>query len=1006
MPTRFLSDEQRRRYGRYAGEPTEKQLDRYFHLDEADRAIVARLRGDHNRLGFALQLGTVRFLGTFLDDPTDVPSSVLATMAGQLAPGRPPVLDGYRQGRQRWRHVALIRDRYGYRDFALDGQARFRLTRWLYALCWAGDDRPSLLIDRATAWLVGNRVLLPGISTVERLVAQVRHRASRRAWRILAAAPTREQRQRIEALLDAERGELTMTLERLRAAPTRRSPTELTRSLERLRIIRAQAVRPTIPEGFPPAALLRLARFGHRVKPAVLAHLPEPRRTATLVALLHSLEATAQDDAVELFEALAAEVVGDAVKAHQQARLRTLRDLDGAALKLAKGWRLLLRDTPPPADWQEHVFDAVPRAEIEAAMDKVEMLVRPDDACHYEELRRRWRRIQPIFAALLGHVSFGASPAAEPVKKALDYLCALGESWSDAAMRDAPMGAVSRMWRRHALDARGRVDPRAYVFAVLESFRGALKRREIFTAPSIRFADPRRGLLEGAAWAAARVTVCRTLGRSVNPDAELADLERRLDRAYRRVAANLPGNPQLRFERRHGREELVLTGLDRLPEPESLRRLRAMVGERLPKVDLPDVLLEIAARTGFPSTFTHLGKQGAKADGFMTSLCAVLVAEACNIGFEPLLQPDDPALGRARLSWIAQNFVRDETIAAANAQVVAAQNALPIAKLWGNGEIASADGVRFVVPSRTIHAGPNPRYFGIGRGITYYNLMSDQFTGLNAVVVPGTLKDSLVILGLLLGQETELEPAEIMTDTGAYTDCIFGLFWLLGYQFSPRLADVGGARFWRIDPGADYGRLNALARHRIDTKLIARHWEDLLRLAGSLKLGHLHPDAAMRTLQVKDRPTALARALSELGRMIKTLHLLGYIDDEGKRRAILTQLNRHEARHRLIRAVCHGKRGEIRKPHRQGQEEQLGVLGLVLNVIALWNATYIGAVVEQLRAEGIDVDPQDVARLSPLMHKHINFLGRYAFSLPELIANGQLRQLRAPSFAADFRTAL
>jgi len=161
MPTRLLSDEQRRRYGRYAGEPTGEQLDRHFHLDEGDRAAIAGLRGEHNRLGFALQLGTVRFLGTFLDDPADVPPSVLATMAGQLGLRRRPGLDGYRHGRQRWRHVALIRDRYGYRDFTLDGRARFRLTRWLYALCWAGDDRPSLLIDRATAWLVGNKVLPP-----------------------------------------------------------------------------------------------------------------------------------------------------------------------------------------------------------------------------------------------------------------------------------------------------------------------------------------------------------------------------------------------------------------------------------------------------------------------------------------------------------------------------------------------------------------------------------------------------------------------------------------------------------------------------------------------------------------------------------------------------------------------------------------------------------------------------------------------------------------------------
>ena len=132
-------------------------------------------------------------------------------------------------------------------------------------------------------------------------------------------------------------------------------------------------------------------------------------------------------------------------------------------------------------------------------------------------------------------------------------------------------------------------------------------------------------------------------------------------------------------------------------------------------------------------------------------------------------------------------------------------------------------------------------------------------------MVPGTLRDSLLLLGLVLEQETELEPTEIMTDTGAYTDVIFGIFWLLGYQFSPRLADIGGTRFWRIDRDADYGPLDELARTRSDAGLIAEHWDDLLRLAGSFKLGLVQAGGLMRTLQTNDRPTRLARALEELG---------------------------------------------------------------------------------------------------------------------------------------------
>jgi TnpA family transposase len=137
---------------------------------------------------------------------------------------------------------------------------------------------------------------------------------------------------------------------------------------------------------------------------------------------------------------------------------------------------------------------------------------------------------------------------------------------------------------------------------------------------------------------------------------------------------------------------------------------------------------------------------------------------------------------------------------------------------------------------------------------------------------------------------------------------IFGIFWLLGYQFSPRIADVGGARFWRVDPAGDYGPLDKLASHRAKTGIITEHWDDLLRLAGSLKLGLVQVGGLMRTLQTNERPTRLARALEELGRIVKALYLLAYIGDEAYRRRILNQLNRGEGRHQPARVVFHGKR--------------------------------------------------------------------------------------------------
>jgi TnpA family transposase len=993
MPVSFLSAEQRENYGRYTGVPSSQDLARFFHLDDADHARIAKKRGDHNRLGFAVQLSTVRYLGIFLDDPMTVPGAVMHTLAKQLRLDPVNETSAYSTGEQRWLHATEIRESYGYVEIT-EQQAAFRLTRWLYALCWTGTDRPSVLFERAITWLVMHKVLLPGCSTLERYIARLRSRVEERLWRLLANGVDQEQQTRLENLLVVPTGTRSSQLDRLRAGPLTVSGPSLVKALLRLRTVRDLGiVLPPITR-IPATRMAALARFAGAAKVSAVLRLPNQRRLATLVAFVYCLEATAQDDALEVLEAQLRDLFGDAIKADKKARLRSLKDLDQAAATLACACEMMLDPNLPDAEVRARLFEKIPRDTLTLALHGVNTLIRPADDVYYRELDAKYRSVRRYLPTLLEHIRFDANVAGRPVVAAFDWLHA-----NIAAKKpgtDAPLEVVSKPWQRHVLREDGSIDFHAYTFCVLDELQTALKRRDVFVPQSWRYADPRAGLLDGTEWEATRPIICRTLGLTADPTLTLNALSAELDRTYRAVAARLPDNPAVRFEAVGDKNELILTPFDKLDEPASLIELRKKVASMLPRVDLPELILEIAARTGFTDAFTHISERTARATDLHISICAVLMAEACNAGIEPLIRGDVPALQRDRLSWVDQNYIRNDTLTAANAMLVAAQGRLALANLWGGGEVASADGMRFVVPVRTVHAGPNPKYFGIGRGVTWYNLISDQFSGLNDITVPGTLRDSLILLAVVLEQQTELHPTQIMTDTGAYSDVVFGLFRLLGYRFCPRLADVGGSRFWRIDQKADYGLLNSASAHHISLQKITPHWDDMLRLAGSLKLGRVPATGIMRTLQVGDRPTRLAQAIAEFGRIDKTLHTLTYIDDEAKRRATLTQLNRGEGRHSVARAVFHGKRGELRQNYREGQEDQLGALGLVLNMIVLWNTIYIEAALNKLRKEGYPVKDEDTCRLSPLQHENINMLGRYSFLMPDAVAKGELRPLRNP----------
>jgi TnpA family transposase len=993
MPGEFLSPDQKQRYGCYTEDPSPLQLARYFHFDDRDQQQITRRRTDHTRLGFAVQLGTVRFLGTFLPDPTAVPETVVTYVAQQLGISDASGLTRYDTRDTHWDHAAEIQQAYGYREFQ-DPHEGFALVRWLYTRAWLSAERPSVLFDLATARLVERKVLLPGVTTLERLVARVRDRTALRLWHQLAKLPTTDQLTKLEALLQVAEGERVSPLDRLRRAPTRISGPTLVSALQRLEEIRALGVSELSLDHVPPNRLRALARYGAAARAQAIAQMTPERRLATLVACAFACEQTALDDALDLLDLLLTDLIQTAHTEGQKTRLRTLHDLDAAALQLWEAIQIVLDETIEASRVRSQVFAKIPHEQLVEAAAQVATLTRPPDDNYYPELVERYQRVRRFLPTLFRTVSFEGTQAGQPILEAVRFLKEQA-SRRQPDMQHAPLAFVPAAWRRlvqprHELQA----DRRAYTLCAMASLQESLRRRDVFAAGSERWGDPRVKLLQGPQWETMRPQVCRALGRQESPELELRSLAEQLETAYQRTATNFSTNEAVRVEQVDGRDTLTVTGLDKLDEPPSLLALRDQVQALLPRVDLPEVLLEIHARTGFANEFTHISEGAARVADLPVSLCAALLAEACNIGLEPVVRSDVPALTRSRLSWVQQNYIRAETLTRANACLVDTQATSPLAQEWGGGEVASADGLRFVVPIRTLNAGPNRKYFNAERGVTYYNFTSDQFTGFHAIVIPGTLRDSMFILDGLLEHQTRLQPVEVMADTAGVSDVVFGLFWLLGYQFSPRLADLGEAAFWRMDAQADYGALNTIARSRVNTQLIVRNWDDLLRVAGSLHQGTVSASELLRSILRSRRPSTLARALAALGRIPKTLYMLAYIDDEQYRRRILTQLNRGEGRHSVARAVFHGQRGELRQRYREGQEDQLGALGLVVNAIVLWNTLYMEAALKQIQDGQMPVAAADIARLSPLVHRHINFQGRYSFALAEAVARGALRPLR------------
>ena len=280
--------------------------------------------------------------------------------------------------------------------------------------------------------------------------------------------------------------------------------------------------------------------------------------------------------------------------------------------------------------------------------------------------------------------------------------------------------------------------------------------------------------------------------------------------------------------------------------PDEAEALADRFYRALPSARITGVLAEVDRWTGFSSAFTHL-HTGLPADNSRVVLTAVL-ADATNLGLTRMADACSVASHR-QLAWTAGWHLREDTYRNALALLVNAQHSQPLAAVFGAADVSSSDGQGFPTSGRGEAVGATNAHYGRDVTAMFYTHVSGRHAPYNTVAIPPSGEAAYVIDGLLY-HEADMTIATHHTDGGGVSDHVFGLAHLLGFRFAPRIPNLAERRLYAFEPATRWPALAPFIAGRPDDKLIAAHWDDVLRLTASVRTGVVSASLMLKRLAV------------------------------------------------------------------------------------------------------------------------------------------------------------
>jgi len=625
--------------------------------------------------------------------------------------------------------------------------------------------------------------------------------------------------------------------------------------------------------------------------------------------------------------------------------------------------------------------------DFSTSVTEAQKLAQPEDFDFLHRVGDSYATLRRYAPEFLDVIKLRAAPAAKELLKAIEVLRLMNADNTRKVPIDAPTTFIKKRWEKLVITDAG-MDRRYYELCALSELKNALRSGDIWVQGSRQFKNFDDYLVPKDKFTALKATGGLSLAIATDCDQYLHErltlLETQLAKINQMAMANNLPDAII------NESGLKITPLDSIV-PDAAQILIDKTAMMLPHTKITELLLEVDEWTGFTRHFTHL-KNGDLANDKLLLLTTIL-ADAINLGLTKMAE-SCPGTTYAKLSWLQAWHIRDETYSAALAEMVNAQFRQPFAAHWGDGTTSSSDGQNFKAGGKAESSGHiNPKY-GSQPGRTFYTHISDQYAPFHTKVINVGVRDSTYVLDGLLYHESDLRIEEHYTDTAGFTDHVFALMRLLGFRFAPRIRDLGDTKLYIPKSDITYDGLKPMIGGTLNIKQVRAHWDEILRLAASIKQGTVTASLMLRKLGSYPRQNGLAVALRELGRIERTLFILDWLQSVELRRRVNAGLNKGEARNALARAVFFNRLGEIRDRNFEQQRYRASGLNLVTAAIVLWNTVYLERATTALGGSERSNDLSLLKYLSPLGWEHINLTGDYLWRSRTKVGVGKFRPLR------------